>query len=98
MDPKLIKKHKKRLIKNVITLRNTLDACLDAGLVDFESVFYNQLESLEEEIHASENVYELKELSGQGQNFEKQLCVLYDNAGLSTTNLDWPELPEEENF
>ncbi len=92
MDRKELKKQKKQLLKNISILRNTLDDCLDAGMVDFESIFYNQLEELEEEIHASENIQELIELIGRGQIFEKQLCVLYDNAGLSTTNLDWPVL------
>jgi hypothetical protein len=89
---KELKKQKKRLFKNIDTLRRTLNGFLENGLLDINSVFYNELEMLEEEIHASKNPLELRELIERGKNFEKQLCVLYDKLGISTSSLDWPDL------
>lgn len=99
MEPKELKKRlkkkKKRLLKNVITLRDTLDSCVEAGLLDIDSTYYNQLESLEEEIQTSEDLNALEELVIRGQSFEKQLCGFYDNLGLSTTDLDWPSFEND---
>ena len=95
---KKFKKKKKQLFKNIVTLRETLQACVDGGLLDMDSVFYNQLEALDEEMHTSEDPNELEEIIIRAQAFESQICGYYDNLGFSTTSLDWPNFENLESF
>ncbi len=101
MEPKelkkQLKKNKKLLFKNITTLRDTLQTCVDGGLLDMDSVFYNQLEELEEETHTSEDPNELEEIIERARTCEQQLCSFYDNMGFSTTSLDWPNFENPEN-
>ena len=91
MPVNALKKQKKALFKNIFILRKALDNFTQSGFLDFDSIFYNQLEALEEEMHASLDINELKELVTQARLLEKQLCSLYDRVGLSTVSLDWPD-------
>ncbi len=96
MDEKKKQKAKKKLLKNVVSLNDNLDFCKDVGFLDSGESLYNQLVSLEQEIHGSEDPIKLEEFSYLAKNVESQLEFFLDNLGHNTSSLDWPMFSDEE--
>lgn len=85
-------KLKEEVGENVEALRIEIVRCTDAGMKDYESVLYNEICSLEEELESIDNEIELDEIITSAKTIEKKIDLWLASQGKSTMSLPWPSI------
>jgi hypothetical protein len=84
-------KIKEDVLNNVGVLRFSLEQCVEVGLEDPESTFYNRIENLERYVKEIYSYDELKEAMDQAKAVERELDSFLVSKGELTMSLTWPD-------
>ena len=84
-------KIKEDVLNNVGVLRFSLGQCMEVGLEDPESTFYNRIENLERYIKGIYSYVELKEAIDQAKAIEMEIDAFLVSKGELTMSLTWPD-------
>lgn len=90
-DPKFTQA-KSDVIENLEALQMSLDRCVDEGMIDYESKYYNELADLVDDTHIVKTWEELKEIITLAKTIEVDIDGWVAQRGGSSISLDWPEL------
>jgi len=85
-------KAKDQVIDNLETLQVLLDDYTEEGLLDPESVIYNELLAILDEADLSEGNPELAEVIVRGKELEHNLDTWLSMHGGNSMELTWPKL------
>lgn len=91
-DPKLVQA-KSDVIENLEALQMTLDRCVDEGMVDYDSAYYNELLNLLDETHIITTWEELFEIITLAKTLETDIDAWASIHGRTSISLTWPERP-----
>ena len=80
------------IIDNLGALRINLLECTNAGMQDEEDGLYNEIVSLEDDAKTAANTSDLAEVISEAKVIENKLDSWYSSFGVSTLELDWPEI------
>ena len=84
-------KIKEDVLNNVGVLRFSLGQCMEVGLEDPESTFYNRIENLERYIKEIYSDEELKGAVDQAKAIEMEIDAFLVSKGELTMSLTWPD-------
>jgi hypothetical protein len=84
-------KVKEDVLNNVGVLRFSLGQCMEVGLEDPESTFYNRIENLERYIKEIYSYEELKGAIDQAKAVEMEIDAFLVSKGELTMSLTWPD-------
>ena len=80
------------VLNNFAILHFDLDKCIEMGMIDSESVLYNRIDSLINEIKIVNTIDELEELITLSKAIEMQIDAWLVSQGETTMSLSWPSL------
>jgi hypothetical protein len=89
-DPKFTQA-KSDVIENLEALQMSLDRCVDEGMIDYESKYYNELSDLVDDTHIVKTWEELREVITLAKTIEMDLDSWVSLRGGSSMSLGWPE-------
>ncbi len=79
-------------LENIDLLKETLETCVDAGMLDPGEAFHNQLLDLVDETVIAKGYPELAEVISQARTIETDLEGWLASRGSSTIGLSWPKI------
>lgn len=82
------------VVINLDALQNRVNECIDLGMLDNESILYNEIYTLLEDVGAVHTYPELAEIIIRGQEIEHNIDAWMSGKGFTTISLDWPDLPK----
>jgi len=91
-DP--LKQGKKDVIENLEALQEVLGRCVEDGMVDSESSYYNEIVDLLEDAHQVKNWPELMEIITLAKTLETDIDAWSALHGRSSISLPWPHPSE----
>ena len=83
-------------VENLRAIQLNLDRCVDQGMVDSNSVYYNELVDLIDEARLSENWDELLEVITKAKTLEVDVAVWLAQHGQTSISLPWPSPKGEQ--
>jgi hypothetical protein len=83
---------KEKILNNISILMSNYQSCIDANMKDPNSSFYNKIESLIEQVNATEDKMALSEIIMEAKTIESQLDIWITSQGQSTLNISWPDI------
>lgn len=89
-DPKF-KQACNQISENLNAMSIQLQACIDSGMMDYSSQYYNLLNLLQEDIEIVKTWDELGEIITRAKTLEKDFDTWLSLKGRSTIGLSWPE-------
>jgi len=93
IDPDKFIALKDIVIENLNILRANLDTCTDQlGMDDPESVLYNKIIDLIDDVATVELPEELDEIISRAQDIEKAIDIFLAREGQNTLGLTWPDV------
>lgn len=93
-----LKKAAHAVLVNLETVQINLDACVDAGMIDSNSSYHNELCDLIDETRILETWEELEAVVFRGKALETDVDAWLSQKGRTTIALPWPnrDTPLEE--
>jgi hypothetical protein len=91
-DPKFVQA-KSDVIENLEALQLNLNRCVDEGMLDYDSAFYNELSALLEDAHIVKTPEELSEIITLAKTLETDIDAWMSMRGQTTVSLTWPSSP-----
>jgi uncharacterized protein YoxC len=81
---------KEKVEDNLESLKNTLDECVDAGMLDPGAEFHNELLALMDEVDLAKTYLELNEVIEKAKTLEDDVDAWLALKGRTTLSLEWP--------
>ncbi len=81
---------KKTTINNLEAIKVVLEECINAGMLDPDARFYNELNDLIDEAHLSKTPPDLQEVITQAKILETDIDAWLSRKGRTTISLMWP--------
>ena len=88
-DPKIVQA-KDDILENLEAIQMILDRCVDEGMIDYESAYYNELSDLVKETHQATLWNELEEVITLAKTLETDIDAWLSVHGRTTVSLIWP--------
>lgn len=85
---------KKELIENLDALKLSLIRCVDAGMIDLEDHYYNEVLDLLDEARVVSSWEELEEVVQIGKTLEVDIAAWLSLHGRTTVSFEWPQRGE----
>ncbi|PIS02906.1 MAG: hypothetical protein COT85_02425 [Chlamydiae bacterium CG10_big_fil_rev_8_21_14_0_10_42_34] len=83
-------------IDNLKAILTNLTRCVDDGMVDLESSYYNSLLTLLDEASLSETWDEIEEVIAKAKTLEIDVAVWLSSHGQTSVSLPWPKAPKRK--
>lgn len=83
---------KRITIDNLEAIKLVLEECINAGMLDPDARFYNELNDLIDEAHLSKTAPNLQEVITQAKLLETDIDAWLSRRGRTTISLVWPIL------
>ncbi len=90
-DPKFVQATSD-VIENLEALQFDLNRCVDEGMLDYGSAYYNELSDLLEEAHIVKTPEELSQIIILAKTLETDINAWKSLRGQTTVSLTWPIL------
>jgi hypothetical protein len=84
---------KDAVMENLEAIQALLDRCVDEGMIDYESSYYNELSDLLEDAHLVKTWDELIEIITLAKTLEVDIDAWLSIHGRSSVGLSWPRKP-----
>jgi hypothetical protein len=81
-------------VENLEALKESLDRCVDEGMIDSDDTYYNELLGLIDEASLAGNWDELLEVVSKGKTLETDVASWFSYHGQSGISLTWPIRPK----
>lgn len=83
---------KEKILDCIDSLSINYQRCEDAGMKDTESILYNKIETLFDNLKVSNTKGALEEIIFLGKLIEKDMENWMVSIGQSTTSINWPDV------
>lgn len=91
-DPELTKA-KKDVLDNLDAIQMSLETCVNEGMIDYNSSYYNELSDLIEDARIVNTWEELMEIIALAKTLETDIDAWFSMHGKTTISLPWPHIP-----
>jgi hypothetical protein len=81
------------VIENLESLRMSLNRCVNEGMIDYESAFYNQINDLIDDAEIVKTWDELIEIITRAKTIEVDVDAWLSVRGSTTISMLWPKAP-----
>lgn len=88
-------KTKKEVSDNLAAIKYLLEECIDAGMLDIDDRFYNEINDFLNQTALTKEFPQLIEVITQARLLEQDIDVFLAEKGRSTLSLSWPAIPKE---
>lgn len=85
-------KDKEALLEKLHILLFNLQQCVSAGMIDQDDTIYNEIESIIDDTHGSDDYRELRELLSQAKTIETNIDNWLISQGNNMIGINWPNL------
>jgi hypothetical protein len=86
---------KQDVVDNLEAIKIALERCIEDGLIDTDSFYYNELIDLIDEAEISKDWNELYEVIVKGKALEVDVSEWLARQGRSNMSLPWPSPPRQ---
>ena len=91
-DPQFIQA-KSDVLDNLDAVQMSLESCVNEGMIDYDSAYYNKLSDLIEDAESVATWDELMEIISIAKTLEIDIDAWLSIHGKTTLSLPWPKIP-----